>query len=240
MTNAIVHGYPESGGPIEVAANVVGRQLEVVVRDRGAGIQPRPLTDEETSLRVGLALIGALSDQFIVRGEEGVGTELRMSFDLDRLARDEVAQKEPGSFAEPAETEAQIAIRGAEVGGAAIPKVLEMMVARADLSIERLSDAHLIGDFLSRWSSEMTVDGNPLEMSVRDGQGRVEIKIGPLEPGVAARKLARQRVPRARQHARADHRPRRGLRDRHQRRAGGIPGARAARRLTTHQLALAG
>ena len=34
-----------------------------------------------------------------------------------------------------------------------------------------------------------------LELSVRDGQGRVEIKIGPLEPGVAARKLADNEFP---------------------------------------------
>jgi anti-sigma regulatory factor (Ser/Thr protein kinase) len=196
VTNAVVHGYPESSGPIEVAARVVGRRLEVVVRDSGAGIQPRPLTEDETSLRVGLALIGALSDEFVVRGEEGVGTELRMIFDLDRPAPGEVTQSEPVSAAaEPGEHEARLAIHGAEIGGAAIPKVLEMMVARADLSLERLSDAHLIGDFLSRWSSETAIDGSPLHVSVSEEGGRVEIKIGPLEPGVASQKLADNEFP---------------------------------------------
>ncbi len=190
-TNAVVHGYPESSGPVEVAARVAGRRLEIVVRDRGAGIQPRPLTEEETSLRVGLALIGALSDEFVVRGEDGAGTELRMIFDLDRPARTDGARPQTvPAVAGPGVGEARIAICGAEAGGAAIGRVLEMMVARADLSLERLSDAHLIGDFLSRWSEETTIDGRPLEVTVSGDDGRVEIKVGPLEPGVATQKLA--------------------------------------------------
>ena len=189
VTNAVVHGYPESDGPIEVAANVSARRLDIVVRDRGSGIQPRPLTDDETSLRVGLALIGALSDHFVVKGEEGSGTELRISFDLDREMQ-AVEQAQPvAKAALPGEREARIVIRSEEAGAAALPKVLEMFVARADLNIERLSDAQLIGDFLSSWTPDVTVDGKPLEVSIRGDDGSVEIKIGPLRPGVGEQML---------------------------------------------------
>ena len=195
VTNAVVHGYPESMGPIDVEASVNDRRLEIVVRDRGAGIQPRPLSDEQTSLRVGLALIGALSDEFVVRGEDGSGTELRISFDLDRGERGEVEQLEPLSAqSTPGENEALIAIRSSVASGAAIPKVLEMFVARADLSIERLSDAHVIGDFLSNWTSE-AIDSKPLKVAITDGEGRVEIRIGPLEPGVGTRMLESNALP---------------------------------------------
>ena len=195
VTNAVVHGYPESMGPIDVEASVNDRRLEIVVRDRGAGIQPRPLSDEQTSLRVGLALIGALSDEFVVRGEDGSGTELRISFDLDRGDRGEVEQLEPLSAqSTPGENEALIAIRSSVASGAAIPKVLEMFVARADLSIERLSDAHVIGDFLSNWTSE-AIDSKPLKVAITDGEGRVEIRIGPLEPGVGTRMLESNALP---------------------------------------------
>jgi len=89
-----------------------------------------------------------LSDEFVVRGVEGSGTELRISFDLDRGESGEVSQQEPLSAESlPSEDEALIAIHSTVAGGGAIPKVLEMYVARADLSIERLSDAHVIGDF---------------------------------------------------------------------------------------------
>jgi anti-sigma regulatory factor (Ser/Thr protein kinase) len=192
VTNAVVHGYPESVGPIDVEARVSDRRLEIVVRDRGAGIQPRPLSEEETSLRVGLALIGALSDEFVVKGENGSGTELRISFDLDR---GEIKQQETlSSQSTPSEDEALIAIHGTAAGGGAIPKVLEMFVARADLSIERLSDAHVIGDFLSNWTLQ-AVDHKPLEVAITDSEGRVEIRIGPLEPGVGTRMLESNSLP---------------------------------------------
>jgi anti-sigma regulatory factor (Ser/Thr protein kinase) len=195
VTNAVVHGYPESVGPIDVEARVSDRRLEIIVRDRGAGIQPRPLSDEETSLRVGLALIGALSDEFVVRGEQGSGTELRISFDLDRGESGEVKQQEPlFTQSMPSEDEALIAVHSAAAGGGAIPKVLEMFVARADLSIERLSDAHVIGDFLSNWTSQ-AVDHKPLEVAIADGNGRVEIRIGPLEPGVGTRMMESNALP---------------------------------------------
>jgi anti-sigma regulatory factor (Ser/Thr protein kinase) len=196
VTNAVVHGYPESAGPVDVAACVTDRQLDVFVRDQGAGIQPRPMTEEETSLRVGLALIGALSDEFVVRGEDGGGTELRISFDLDRKPRHDVEQRvllvaDPI----PGENEAKIAIRGADAGGAAIPKVLEMFVARADLSIEKLSDAHLIGDFLASWASRANADSEPLQVTISDGDGGVLIKVGPLEPGLGVKMLASSDLP---------------------------------------------
>jgi anti-sigma regulatory factor (Ser/Thr protein kinase) len=195
VTNAVVHGYPESVGPIDVEARVTERRLEIVVRDQGAGIQPRPLSDEETSLRVGLALIGALSDEFVVRGDEGSGTELRISFDLDRGEGGEVERPEPLSAGSTlSEHQALIAIHSTVAGGDAIPKVLEMFVARADLSIERLSDAHVIGDFLSNWTWQ-AVDHEPLEVAISDGEGRVEIRIGPLEPGVGRRMLESNALP---------------------------------------------
>jgi anti-sigma regulatory factor (Ser/Thr protein kinase) len=198
VTNAVVHGYPDSPGPIDVEARLAGSRLEIIVRDHGAGIQPRPLSDEQNSLRVGLALIGALSDEFVVRGEEGSGTELRISFDLDRGERGErgeVERREPVSAESmPKADQALIAIRSTVAGGGAIPKVLEMFVARADLSIERLSDAHVIGDFLSNWTSQ-AVDHKPLNVAISDGEGKVEIRIGPLEPGVGTRMLESNALP---------------------------------------------
>jgi serine/threonine-protein kinase RsbW len=195
VTNAVVHGYPESMGPIDVEATVTDRRLEIVVRDQGSGMQPRPLSDGETSLRVGLALIGALSDEFVVRGDEGSGTELRISFDLDRGEGGEVERPEPLSAGSTlSEDQALIAIHSTVAGGDAIPKMLEMYVARADLSIERLSDAHVIGDFLSNWTWQ-AVDHKPLEVAISDGEGRVEIRIGPLQPGVGTRMLESNALP---------------------------------------------
>jgi anti-sigma regulatory factor (Ser/Thr protein kinase) len=195
VTNAVVHGYPEGTGPIDVTAVTADRRLDIVVADRGTGIQPRPVSEGEPSLRVGLALIGALADEFQVRGEAGAGTEVRISFDLDRVPGDGDRERLAMPDATPRESEALIAVRSAEPGGAAIPKVLEMLVARSDLGLDRLSDAQLIGDFLAKWSSDATVDSKPLEVAISDEQGGVQIRVGPLDPGVGDKMLKRSELP---------------------------------------------
>jgi serine/threonine-protein kinase RsbW len=195
VTNAVVHGYPEGTGPIDVSVSTAGRRLDIVVADHGCGIQPRPVAEEEPSLRVGLALIGALADEFQVRGEAGAGTEVRISFDLDRLSGEGDGARLPGLAATPREDETLIAVRGGDPGGAAIPKILEMLVARSDLGLDRLYDAQLIGDFLAKWCSDATVDSKPLEVAISEQNQGVQIRVGPLEPGVGAKMLKRSELP---------------------------------------------
>ena len=77
-TNAVVHAYDGSGGPVDVEMFADEAQLTVVVRDEGIGI-----TDEERTegtLGLGLPLIAALSDDFELRAADGDGTEVRMGF----------------------------------------------------------------------------------------------------------------------------------------------------------------
>jgi serine/threonine-protein kinase RsbW len=79
--NIVSHAYDNSPGPLHVEALPRWGELTVCVRDFGAGIRPR--TDlEGSSLRLGLALIAALSDSFEIRGELGAGTEVRMRLSL--------------------------------------------------------------------------------------------------------------------------------------------------------------
>jgi len=193
-TNVVVHAYPGlEEGPIEVLATAGVREFEVVVRDHGIGMQPRPLASDEQSLRVGLALIGALSSGVEIRGEQGEGTQVRMSFPLDG----DVAIV-PGFDSEPAvveEDQTLIAVRGAESGGAAIPKILEILAARSDLNLDRLTDVQLIGDYLSHWSSRSTVDSKPLSIVINEHTSALEIAIGPLEPGLGDRMLKDSELP---------------------------------------------
>jgi anti-sigma regulatory factor (Ser/Thr protein kinase) len=83
-TNAVVHAYDDSTGHLEVEMLADEEALTVVVRDRGAGIQPRPNRTGSTALGLGLPLIAALSDAFEVRGGPGAGTEVRMTFRYER------------------------------------------------------------------------------------------------------------------------------------------------------------
>src|ERR671929_1004061 len=79
-TNVVVHAYDERAGILEVEMLADETGLTIVVRDHGAGIQPRPARSEPPALGLGLPLIAALSDAFELKGSAGQGTEVRMTF----------------------------------------------------------------------------------------------------------------------------------------------------------------
>ena len=83
-TNVVVHAYEGDEGTLEVELHAGEAGLTIVVRDHGAGIQPRPARSEPPALGLGLPLIAALSDAFELRGATGAGTEVRMTFTYDR------------------------------------------------------------------------------------------------------------------------------------------------------------
>ena len=83
-TNVVVHAYEEDAGMLEVEMLAGEDGLTIVVRDHGAGIQPRPARSGAAALGLGLPLIAALSDAFELRGSAGVGTEVRMTFSYAR------------------------------------------------------------------------------------------------------------------------------------------------------------
>src|SRR3954453_7254591 len=79
-TNVVVHAYEGEPGTLEVELHAGELGLTIVVRDQGAGIQPRPTRAEPPALGLGLPLIAALSDSFELKGSAGQGTEVRMTF----------------------------------------------------------------------------------------------------------------------------------------------------------------
>jgi serine/threonine-protein kinase RsbW len=85
-TNVVVHAYEGDAGTLEVELHAGELDLTIVVRDHGAGIQPRPARSEPPALGLGLPLIAALSDAFELRGATGAGTEVRMTFVYDRTS----------------------------------------------------------------------------------------------------------------------------------------------------------
>ena len=79
-TNVVVHAYDGENGQLEVSMLAGEDDLTIIVRDHGAGIQPKPARTEPPALGLGLPLIAALSDAFELRGSAGQGTEVRMTF----------------------------------------------------------------------------------------------------------------------------------------------------------------
>lgn len=190
--NAVLHAYEDDeGGTLEVVAETGDSELDISVRDFGHGIRPRPAT-EDPHLRLGLPLIAALSSRFEIRGGPERGTEVRITMALDDAGREETGDLTAEAGAEARET--VISLPAGELVAPIVSRVISIIGARAELSVDRLSDAVLLGDAISSGGGEDFPDGR-LRIAIDEGEGAVDVRIGPLREGASERILGSLQVP---------------------------------------------
>jgi serine/threonine-protein kinase RsbW len=186
--NVVIHAYDEEAGPLEVTAVAGDDAVEVVVADEGRGFRPQTDPDGEASLGIGLPLIASLSDSFEIRGGTGEGTRTSV-----RFAYRPAEQADQETPAEPVESLA-LAVTPGDIGRGILSRVIGALAARADFSVDRLSDTVLIGDAVSGHTEEDFLGGR-LGISINDGNGTLDIRVGPLTEGAGDRLLAQMDVP---------------------------------------------
>jgi serine/threonine-protein kinase RsbW len=181
--NVVVHAYPEGEvGLLELEAVPDQGGLTVAVRDFGRGISPRPGVDRP-SLRIGLALIAALSSSFEIRGGAEQGTEIRMHLPLaSRPIADEAEAAPPVAPPIPEATELQVG--SPELLGPVLSRALTALAARHEITIDRISDAMLLADAISAAAPRAFADGF-VRLSIADRPEGVELKVGPMASGSA-------------------------------------------------------
>jgi anti-sigma regulatory factor (Ser/Thr protein kinase) len=189
--NVVLHAYEDGEGPLEVFAEPDPDGLTVSVRDHGSGIQPRADL-ERRSLRLGLSLIGALSSSFEIHGAAGRGTEVRMRLELSRNGS--TPPLAPPQAREAMESGAVIAVSESKLVAPVVSRVLSMLAARTELSVDRYSDAILLGDAISAHAPAAFTDGR-VRMVIEDGDGTVDMRIGPMEQGSGQRLRQRLELP---------------------------------------------
>jgi serine/threonine-protein kinase RsbW len=186
--NVVVHAYEDEEGPLEVSAWRDGRRLAIAVRDYGTGIRPR--ADPETeSLRLGLPLIAALSESFAITGSPGKGTEVIMRLPLSGNGAGEHAMQvvEVG-------TDTRLRVPAGDLVAPILSRVIGMFAARADFSVDRLSDAILLSDAISAHEPEAFPDGTA-QIEITEAEGSFTVRLGPLEAGQAKALVERMRIP---------------------------------------------
>ncbi len=188
--NAVVHAYPDSdqGGPLEVEAWRNDRSLVVTVRDFGRGI--RPLADvEHRSLRLGLPLIAALTDSFEISATPEGGTTVTMKVPLHADGTQESETRTPETI-----EETRINVPAGELLAPVLSRVISMFAARADLSVDELSDAVLLSDAISAQGPDGFPDGTA-RIAVSEEDGAFNVRVGPLGEGGGQRLLDGLRIP---------------------------------------------
>lgn len=191
-TNAVVHAYPDHEGMLEVAMDVEHGRLVLTVRDRGHGMRPLPADRDGPPLGFGLALIASLSDEFGIAGGRH-GTAVRLGFDLDGA---DVAGAPPLSVslvrdAEPPADGVVLTLGPGDHAPAVLGRVVSLVAARADFSIDRLSDAQIVSDAIAGAAASHANSGDgTVRVTVQEQEGGFELLIGPLVPG-GGRQLVR-------------------------------------------------
>ncbi|MDP9188062.1 MAG: ATP-binding protein [Actinomycetota bacterium] len=186
--NVVVHAYQGEPGPLELTASSSADDLEVTVSDRGQGFQPRADAGQG-SLGLGLPLIASLSDGFEIRGGAGQGTETKVRFSLTGAAN----EPHPNGGAPRSEGLAMEMMPG-ETVRPVLARVIGALAARAEFSVERLSDTMLLGDAVSAHPAD-DFSGGRVTISIRDGDGTLDVRVGPLIEGGGERVLAEMDIP---------------------------------------------
>ncbi|MET0557301.1 MAG: ATP-binding protein [Solirubrobacterales bacterium] len=181
--NVVVHAYEGEPGPLQVEARVEEEGLTVSVRDFGRGIRPTA-GDERQSLRIGLTLIAALSSSFAISGGLNKGTEVRMHLFLDPTSGDGLVG-DAGARASAPE-QAELRIDGQKVVAPVLERVIGALAARHPIGIDRLNDALLLADAVSAEAPRAFAE-EPYRFAVGDGDGGIDLRVGPLPEGASKR-----------------------------------------------------
>lgn len=175
LANAVEHAYGEAGGPIEVSVSPGQDELVVSVRDFGRGIGSA--TGGARGVRgYGMPMIEAIARRVDVQG--GEGTRVEMTFGIGQ--------------AEPATVDG--AAPGLQPTERILRRVLGVIGAQADMSVERLMEALLVVELAARHGLRHLI-GEQVEIRVTPGNANFELRIGPLEPGGVRRVIDDSDVP---------------------------------------------
>ena len=198
--NVVLHAYPEAEGAMEVDASPDEDHVVIAVRDYGSGMQPKSVQPDEPSLGLGLPLIAALSDRFEIHGGSGLGIEVRMVFltaegaELPGSRNGDVAADAPMPRMDDTSKAAGIAITPGPVMGPVLGRMMAMLAARADFSLDRLSDAVLVTDAIAANVSSF-IAGPHASILFKDGEHKIDMRVGPLVEGGAHQLMRTMELP---------------------------------------------
>jgi serine/threonine-protein kinase RsbW len=185
--NVVLHAYDEVPGPMLVSAEPGEGELEIEVADEGHGFRPRAI-EGDASLGLGLPLIAALSDSFEISGGAGQGsrTTIRFSYTPQEFSNNGTPVERPEELA--------MAITPGVMVRPVLARVIGALAARAEFSVDRLSDTVLLGDAVSSSHGGNFSDGR-VALSIKDDAGRLEVRVGPLVSGAGEKLLAEMDLP---------------------------------------------
>src|SRR3954447_15254870 len=181
--NVVVHAYGDAEGPMEVYLCLKPEELEVIVSDRGVGIRPNmPEPDLEVQ-GLGLSLIQALTARVEFLGGMNEGTDVRMAFSVNGgidLSFDD--DKQGGPNVDPPPGELTIVVSSGPLAAPVLGRTIGMLAARAEFSLEGISEAELVTDALAAHAPRLLI-GDKIQLGIDRRPRQLILRVGPFEDG---------------------------------------------------------
>jgi serine/threonine-protein kinase RsbW len=185
--NVVVHAYEGNAGPLEVYLCVQDSELEVIVSDQGVGIRPRAPEPGLEVQGLGLSLIQTLSDRVEFHGGVDEGTKVRMAFALNGTSEQWLRElPEDRREVRPPPGELVVAVSAGPLAAPVLGRVIAMLAARADFSLEGISEAQLVTDSLAANVPRVLV-GSKIQLAIDSPPEELVVRVGPLEEAGATR-----------------------------------------------------
>ncbi len=180
--NVVMHAYEGRGGPLVVEFEFQPDRIDVIVRDRGAGIHG--VAAKRDRMAVGMAVMSALSDrtEFITMPEGG--TEVKMSFDARVKTRpggeEELEHEWPSQLA----GDVVVKLSSHEFLHGVLGRMARAVAARAHFSIDRYSELYPVIDAITDHAKSAAASAR-IGFSIAGGPRRMEVVIGKFKDGSA-------------------------------------------------------
>ena len=185
--NVVVHAYEGAEGPMDVFLCIQPTELEVIVSDQGVGITPNMPEPGVEVQGLGLSLIQALTDRVEFLGGTGEGTEVRMGFAFaDGSEGRSNGDHEDNPSVPPPPGELSITVSSGPLAAPVLGRVIAMLAARAEFSLEGISEAELVTDAVAAHAPRAIV-GDRIQVGIDRPNGELVVRVGPLEQGGATR-----------------------------------------------------
>jgi serine/threonine-protein kinase RsbW len=186
--NVVLHAYGDEPGPLTVRLEITADGVDVLVRDRGSGIQR--VAASEDRMGVGLAVISALADRAeFLSGPDG-GTDVRMSFTRGgaglQLA-DGALGSSTGSDPIDLQGDVVLSLSPVSILAAVFGRLTRAIAAGKHFSVDRFSDLYPIADAIAAHAQRAAADGRPITISINSANRRLELALAPFAAGSGSR-----------------------------------------------------
>ena len=175
--NVVLHAYSGRTGPLLVDVDLGPGGVQVRVADRGTGISS--LTSAQDRMRVGIALITALTERAEFASLPGGGTEVRMAFGRNGNELAPGVPPEAGPSRSVLGGDVVVRLSSVSLLPAVLARICAAVAARAQFTLDRHSDLELVSDAISAHARQVAPNAG-IEFAIVVLARWIELTVGPL------------------------------------------------------------